>query len=192
MYCASGCNRRRGGRSGASISRPRLGRSSNVWCTETHQAPISDPLSGDKCEPGRQHRVDRLARCVDFQIGGPSRILANGSEDPPGFDSQSAAQYRGAAIGGDGRRVCDDRAGDQLGSGGGRESCCQICCQTGKNGGPARHSQEHGTARFELSGTPMGHAGARLSTCSTVFNTVARPASWSRWLRLPCTSATPI
>ena len=32
----------------------------------------------------------------------------------------------------------------------------------------------------ELSGTPMGHAGARLSRRSTVFKTVARPASWSR------------
>ena len=54
--------------------------------------------------------------------------------------------------------------------------CCQICCQTEKNVGLARPTQGHENLRFELTGTHLGHSGARLARRSTVFKTVARPA----------------
>src|SRR5438128_2490998 len=37
--------------------------------------------------------------------------------------------------------------------------CCQLCCQTGKEGGATRISKEHEKPRFELTGTSLGHPG---------------------------------
>jgi hypothetical protein len=53
----------------------------------------------------------------------------------------------------------------------------RICCQTRKKGGAAGPSQEQEKPRFELAGIFLGRPGARLSSHSTVFKTVAGPAS---------------